>query len=126
MLFTTRFRHAVRCVLLLFPLICAICTAQAQSSQNKVELTPEFLAKMQKYTDFGAFHGGYALVQRAGKWGYIDTQGNEVVTCKYETPRPVKDSFDPDTVFSFCHYRLRTNLQPSEVRLPVVRAGKCG
>lgn len=126
MLFTTRFRHAVRCVLLLFPLICAICTAQAQSSQNKVELTPEFLAKMQKYTDFGAFHGGYALVQRAGKWGYIDTQGNEVVACKYETPRPVKDSFDPDTVFSFCHYRLRTNLQPSEVRLPVVRAGKCG
>ena len=51
MLFTTRFRHAVRCVLLLFPLICAICTAQAQSSQNKVELTPEFLAKMQKYTE---------------------------------------------------------------------------
>lgn len=126
MLPTKRIRHAARRILLLLPLLCTLCQAQAQNAQKKVKLTPDFLTKMQKYTDFEPFHGGYALVQRAGKWGYIDTEGNEAIPCNYETPRPVKDTFDPDTIFTFCHYRLRTHNEPTEVRLPIVRNGKCG
>lgn len=35
------------------------------------------------------FSEGLAAVCRDGRWGYIDTKGNEVVSCQYDATRPV-------------------------------------
>jgi len=48
-----------------------------------VELTPEFIAAVQKYDKLSPFSEGLAAVCRNGKWGYINTRGEEVIPCKY-------------------------------------------
>lgn len=46
-------------------------------------ITKEFANKLKKYDKLGTFHEGLALAQRNSLWGYIDTEGNEVVPCIY-------------------------------------------
>lgn len=48
-----------------------------------VELTPEFIEKVQKYDKLAPFSEGRAAVCRGELWGYIDTKGNEVIPCQY-------------------------------------------
>ena len=50
-----------------------------------VELTPDFINKLQKYTSFGEFNEGLAyVVNKAGKYGYINTKGEEVIPCQFD------------------------------------------
>ena len=44
-----------------------------------VELTPEFIAAIEKYDQLGIFSEGYAAVQKGNKWGYINTKGEEII-----------------------------------------------
>ncbi len=44
-----------------------------------VEITPEFIKAIEKYDQLGCFSEGYAAVKRNGKWGYINTKGEEVI-----------------------------------------------
>lgn len=54
-----------------------------------VELTPEFVSAIQKYEKLGSFSEGLAAVMRDGKWGYINTKGEEVIPCQF--PNPYED-----------------------------------
>lgn len=54
-----------------------------------VELTPEFVNAIQKYEKLGSFNEGLAPVLRNGKWGFINTKGEEVIPCQY--PNPYED-----------------------------------
>ena len=49
-----------------------------------VKLTPKFANAIQKYEKLGSFSEGLAAVMRDGKWGYINTKGDEVIECQYE------------------------------------------
>ena len=51
-----------------------------------VELTPEFVNAIQKYEKLGSFSEGMAAVMRDGKWGYINTKGEEVIPCQFTNP----------------------------------------
>ena len=51
-----------------------------------VELTPEFIIAIQKYDKLGSFNEGYAAVLKDGEWGYINTKGEEVISCQYSNP----------------------------------------
>ena len=53
-------------------------------AEPTVVLTEEFARKIRKYEKLGSFHEGLALAQRNGLWGYIDTEGNEVIPCIYK------------------------------------------
>lgn len=48
-------------------------------------LTPEVRAKLYKYDEVDLFSYGLARVCKAGKWGFIDLNGDEVIPCKYDT-----------------------------------------
>lgn len=49
-----------------------------------VELTPEFIAAIEKYDQLGIFSEGYAAVRKGEKWGYINTKGEEVIPTTIE------------------------------------------
>ena len=51
-----------------------------------VELSPEFINAIQKYDKLGSFSEGYAAVLKDGKWGYINTKGEEMISCQYSNP----------------------------------------
>lgn len=52
-----------------------------------VELTPEFVSAIQKYEKLGSFSEGLAAVMDGdGKWGYINTKGEEVIPCQFPNP----------------------------------------
>ena len=49
-----------------------------------VELSPEFVKSIEKYDRLGIFSEGYAAVCKNGKWGYINTKGEEVIPISIE------------------------------------------
>lgn len=49
-----------------------------------VELTPKFIKALEVYDELAPFSEGYAAVKRGGKWGYINTKGEEIIPCEYE------------------------------------------
>lgn len=53
------------------------------SKDSVVELTPDFIEAIQRYNRLGAYSEGMAAVQKDGKWGYINTQGEEIISCVF-------------------------------------------
>ncbi|GEM_PF-2431943 len=49
------------------------------NAEDIVELTPNFIKAIEKYDKLGAFSEGYAAVCKDGKWGYINTKGEEII-----------------------------------------------
>lgn len=49
-----------------------------------VEITPEFIEKVQQYDRLAPFSEGRAAVRRGDKWGYINTKGEEVIECQFD------------------------------------------
>lgn len=47
--------------------------------EDIVELTPEFIKAIKKYSQVGMFSEGYAAVRKGDNWGYINTKGEEVI-----------------------------------------------
>ena len=56
----------------------------SNSKEDFVELTPEFIKAIEKYDQLGIFSEGYAAVCKDGKWGYINTKGEEVIPCNID------------------------------------------
>lgn len=55
-----------------------------QTQSQTVKITQDFVKKIQKYSSLDIFHDGMAAVcNENGLWGYIDTEGNEVIPCMY-------------------------------------------
>lgn len=61
-----------------------ISYASEPIQQNKVTLTPNLISNVQQFEKLGTYSEGMALVQRNGKWGYINAMGNEVIPCQFE------------------------------------------
>ena len=57
-----------------------------EESDTIVRITPEFSKAISKYEKLGSFSEGMAAVMRDGKWGYINTKGNEVIPCQFPDP----------------------------------------
>ena len=49
------------------------------NAEDIVELTPNFIKAIEKYDKLGAFSEGLAAVCKDGKWGYINTKGEEII-----------------------------------------------
>ena len=58
----------------------ALACAWGAKAQN-VELTPDFCNAVKQYDVVQTFHDGMAAVLKDGKWGYISSEGKEVITC---------------------------------------------
>lgn len=71
----------MRYYLLLFVAIVFMLTScvSQESKEDIVELTPEFIKKIEQYDMIGRFSEGYAAVEKDGKWGYINTKGDVVI-----------------------------------------------
>ena len=54
-------------------------------STKEVHITPEFIAAVRTYDQLEAFSEGMAAVGRNGKWGYINTNGKEIIPCQYDS-----------------------------------------
>lgn len=55
-----------------------------QAQSQTVKITQEFIERIQKYKALDIFHDGMAAVcNENGLWGYIDTEGKEVIPCMY-------------------------------------------
>lgn len=54
------------------------------TSEPTVVITEQLADKIRKYEKLSSFHEGLAAVQRNGLWGYIDTEGNEIIPCIYK------------------------------------------
>lgn len=53
-------------------------------SNPQIEITPEFKQAVSKYRCILPFQEGLAAVRRNGKWGFINTHGEEVIPCIYQ------------------------------------------
>lgn len=47
-------------------------------------INASFAQKIAQYSKLGDFSCGFARVKKAGKWGFIDKSGNEIVECTYD------------------------------------------
>lgn len=48
------------------------------------QITPSFANKVAQYDELSDYSFGFAKVKKAGKYGFIDKEGNEIVECVYE------------------------------------------
>lgn len=48
-----------------------------------VTITPEFINNIRQYERLGSFHEGLSKARRDGRWGFINTLGEEVIPCRY-------------------------------------------
>lgn len=78
------YKRLITFVLLLILLGGGAYLYYATSTEPTVVITEQFANKIRKYDKLGSFHDGLALAQRNGLWGYIDTEGNEVIPCIYK------------------------------------------
>ena len=47
-------------------------------------INASFAQKIAQYSELGDFSCGFARVKKAGKWGFFDKSGNEIVECTYD------------------------------------------
>lgn len=75
----------------LFLCLCSLTflltSCALDKDNNSVSLTPEFILAVQKYDALGEFSEGMAPVgiekeDGSMQWGYINTQGEEIIPCK--------------------------------------------
>ena len=53
-------------------------------SNKTIAITDALSEAVHRYSDIGNFHEGMAAVCRNEKWGYVNSNGEEVIPCKYE------------------------------------------
>ena len=75
---------------------CLYILKQSNVTNNKdtiVELTPDFIKAIQKYDELDVFNEGYAAVCNDEKWGYVNTDGKEIVQCIYSEASPFSEGY---------------------------------
>ena len=81
-------------VALLFVLggVYAIWQLMGSSGKDKdIEITNALSKSIRKYDALTSFHEGFAGVVKEGKWGYINSDGEEVISCKYDGASPFSE-----------------------------------
>ena len=73
-------------ILLVALVVCSWGVYQllCSTEEDIVVINQEFIDRIHKYDAFGDFSEGYAAVNKGGKWGFINTKGEEVIPCKYD------------------------------------------
>lgn len=61
---------------------------EADETNVIVEITPEFISRINRYEEVSSYSEGMAAVLLDGNWGYINTTGEEVVPCQYSDYTP--------------------------------------
>lgn len=64
---------------------------EALHKEPMVKLTPEFCKAVRKYNCLCDFENGFASVRNGEKWGFINTEGKEVIPCIYDIVQPFND-----------------------------------
>ena len=81
-------------VVLLFVLggVYAIWQLMGSSGKDKdIEITNALSKSIRKYDALTSFHERFAGVIKEGKWGYINSDGEEVISCKYDGASPFSE-----------------------------------
>ncbi len=68
---------------IMFLLVIDSCI-NSSANNNQTIITPDFKTAVEKYRSILPFIDGLAPARRNGKWGFINTLGEEVVPCKYK------------------------------------------
>ena len=58
-----------------------------------VEITPDLIKALETYEELKPFNEGYAAVCRGEKWGFINTEGEEVIPCSFDHVDIFNDGF---------------------------------
>ncbi len=66
-------------------LMLAFATQASAEANTTVSITPEFKAAVQDYDIVQNFSDGMAAVCKGGNWGYINTNGKEVIPCQFSS-----------------------------------------
>lgn len=77
----------------LFYALDSIDVPSQEDGDVVVELTPEFVAAVEKYDELYSFSEGFAPVVKDGKFGCINSKGEEIVPCRYEWVFPFSEGF---------------------------------
>lgn len=77
---------------IIYVLLASLLLNSCKTNVQKGEITPELTASLQKYDEWYLFHNGLAKVEKDGKYGYIDYQGNEVIPCIYDKAHDFENS----------------------------------
>ena len=81
-------------VVLLFVLGGGYAAWQLIGSNGKdkdIEITDALSKSVRKYDALTNFHEGFAAVIKDGKWGYINSDGEEIIPCKYDGSSPFSE-----------------------------------
>lgn len=81
-------------VVLLFVLggVYAIWQLMGSSGKDKdIEITNALSKSIRKYDALTNFHERFAGVIKEGKWGYINSDGEEIISCKYDGASPFSE-----------------------------------
>ena len=64
--------------------IYGLMTMSKNMSQSDIEITKELSEAVHSYNEISNFHQGLAGVCKGEMWGFINSEGKEVVPCQYE------------------------------------------
>ena len=87
-------KHILSIAAILFVLggVYAIWQLMGSSGKDKdIEITNALSKSIRKYDALTSFHEGFAAVVKDGKWGYINSDGEEVIPCKYDGASPFSE-----------------------------------
>lgn len=63
----------------------------SNGKDKDIEITYALSKSVHRYDGLTSFHEGFAAVIKNGKWGYINSDGEEVIPCKYEGASPFSE-----------------------------------
>ena len=83
--------YTIITVLLLAAVGVGVWAFSVSDKEKLVEITPSFIESVHRYDQLREFSEGMAAVRKGDKWGYINTKGEEVISCQYEQARGFSD-----------------------------------
>lgn len=63
----------------------------SNGKDKDIEITDALSKSVRKYDALTNFHEGFAAVIKNGKWGYINSDGEEIISCKYDGTSPFSE-----------------------------------
>ncbi|MCL2235005.1 MAG: WG repeat-containing protein [Defluviitaleaceae bacterium] len=61
--------------------------------QGLINTQGDFIVPIGIYDEFQTFEGGFGAVRSGNLWGFIDTQGNEIVAPQFDVVHPLQDGY---------------------------------
>lgn len=66
-----------------FTLLSCGDNSESEADYPVVEIPATLSEAVKRYNEVREFHNGIAIVQQSGRYGFIDSLGNEIVPCEY-------------------------------------------